>query len=216
MILIIIFVLLISVVPGNAVANSSAKSWNFDVFYDGKNIGEHSFLVTKKLDKTEVSVNASFDINILFFNAYKYRHTNKEIWADQCLESINSKTNDNGTEYRVQGEKKNNILEVNNNQELFQFDTCVKTFSYWDKNIVNSHELLNSQTGKVENIVVTSLGTNTIDSVLGKQSASKYRIQAKTFSIDLWYSVKGEWLALQSTTEDGNILTYKLKENSND
>jgi len=212
MILILVLLLSLSIFPANALANSFTKSWNFDVFYDGENIGEHSFLVSKEKSKTEISIDASFDIKILFFTAYKYRHTNREVWKGQCLESINAETNDNGTEFLVQGERKNTLLEVKNNEALLKLDSCVKTFAYWDQNIVNSNKLLNSQTGKVEDVVVTSLGVNSIDSVLGKQSASKYRLQAKTFAIDLWYSADSEWLALESTTEDGNVLTYKLSD----
>ena len=59
---------------------------------------------------------------------------------------------------------------------------------------------------------VKKIGTKNID-VAGQQTLAKqYRLITEKFQIDLWYSQQNEWLSLRSTTEDGNVLNYQLKE----
>jgi hypothetical protein len=39
--------------------------------------------------------------------------------------------------------------------------------------------------------------------------AEHFLLQTPRFSIDLWYSKSGEWLALESLTENGHRLRYE-------
>ena len=72
-------------------------------------------------------------------------------------------------------------------------------------------KLLNSQTGEYEDIVVENIERQHITIKDQSVAANHYRLKAEKFSIELWYSDQAEWLSLRSTTEDGNVLTYKLK-----
>jgi len=203
----ILFVLIFS----SSHASATKKSWNFDVYYDDKLIGEHTFELTKKENLNYIEINASFNVKFFFINAYTYRHKNKEVWDDQCLESIQSFTEDNGDEFNVVGEKKENAFEISVNKSSNKLDSCIQTFSYWEKDILTRNNLLNSQTGEIEKIETVNLGRELITSKNQQIMAEHFRLISDKFSIELWYSEQGEWLALRSTTEDGNVLTYKLK-----
>ena len=202
------FVLFIMLCSTTAAAE---KSWHFDVYLDDDQIGEHRFVISEKDRKQTVEVSANFDVKILFFNAYTYRHSNKEVWESKCLDSIKSVTNDNGTTYQVNGKKLDNALQLTINSNSEVINGCVRSFSYWDPEIVKQTQLLNSQTGVYEKVKVEKLGQSQINVKNQLKTANHYRLYAENFSIDLWYSESGEWLSLKSTTKDGNVLTYKLR-----
>jgi hypothetical protein len=90
-------------------------------------------------------------------------------------------------------------------------DGCIKTFAYWDPEFLTSRSLLNSQTGEMNRVEVSNLGEEVISVRNQSTPAIHYYIAAEKFSMDLWYSAKGEWLALQSTTEGDARLRYELQ-----
>ncbi len=197
-------------------AHSTNKSWYFDVLLNDKQIGEHSFIVKQVGNVEQVDITAKFDVKILFFTAYKYRHTNTEIWQGQCLQNISSSTDDNGKNFQIDGKQVNDkqgnssfVLTIND--KIDSIKGCVNTFSYWNKDILTQTSLLNAQTGEVETVKIETLPSEDITINNQLIHASRHRLQTDKFSIELWYSPGGKWLSLRSTNVNGKILTYKLK-----
>ncbi len=193
-------------------AQATTKIWDFTVLLDDKPIGNHQFSVMQSGDKTIVDINAAFDVKFLFFNAYEYRHNNKEVWKNGCLLSINSSTDDNGISYQVSGELINDQFQVSSKQGSEFHDRCVQSYYYWNPMILKQSKLLNSQTGEYETVEVKPRGMQKIYIAGREVDAKHYQLMTKKFQIDLWYSTQDEWLSLRSTTESGNILNYQLKE----
>ena len=52
-------------------AVDAGQQWRFRVYLDDREIGYHSFRVEQVGDYERVEIEASFDIRILFFNAYQ-------------------------------------------------------------------------------------------------------------------------------------------------
>ncbi len=197
-------------------AHSTNNSWYFDVFLNDKQIGEHSFIVKQVGNVEQVDISATFDVKILFFTAYKYRHTNTEIWQGECLQNISSSTDDNGKNFKIDGKQVNDeqgnsdfVLTINDKRDNIK--GCVNTFSYWNKAILTQTSLLNAQTGEYQAVKIDTLPSE--DIIINNRLilASRHRLQTDKFAIELWYSPDGKWLALRSTNENGKILTYKLK-----
>ncbi|MGV7224923.1 MAG: DUF6134 family protein [Nitrospinales bacterium] len=189
---------------------SDERSWNFKVYLDKKEIGYQNFKLTPKPNGSNVSIEAKFDVDFLFINVYSYRHNNSEIWKDGCLQSIESKTDDNSENFFVLGSAQDEAFTIKTQMGEQRLNGCIKTFSYWDANFLNSTHLLNSQTGEFSPVEIRKLG-NTKISVSGQLTpAIHYHISTRDFEIELWYSPDhSDWLALQSTTVDGNVLRYQ-------
>lgn len=196
--------------PFTNVSANIQKSWHFKVLLDNEGIGHHSFKLQERDNKTHVSVEADFDVKFLFFSAYSYKHKNHEIWRGRCLDSIASNTNDNGDLFFLRGNNLGNAIHVETVEGTSQYKGCIKTFSYWDPDFLNSNNLLNAQTGKLVAVNIEHMGVETIK-VLGNQvDANHYRLVSDEFTIDLWYSLDNQdWLALKSTTREGAVLQYK-------
>ena len=202
----------VSVWPIRLQPNNS-KTYDFKVFLDDDEIGSQSFQDFIKWigTRTKVDIEASFDVTYLYIPFYKYRHSNTEIWEGNCLKEIRAKTDDNGKSLFVQGNVQNGQFQLKTHNGETSVKGCVRTFAYWNRDWFQSDRLLNSQTGELQPVKVTKVGEATI-SVRGNPTKSEHRrIVSDDFIIDLWYTKKGEWVSLQSTTKDGKKLRYQLK-----
>jgi hypothetical protein len=204
----------IATLPGASVVMASQpQQWDFKVYLDDKWIGYHNFRLTPDGNGGHtLDINAQFDVKFLFINAYSYRHDNTERWQQQCLKSIQARTDDNGKEFVVQGASDGSRFYLDNAGSRKPLSTCVMTFAYWDPAILKADRLLNSQTGEYVNVDVLPLGREQIP-VRGQPiAANRYRILAEDNAvIDLWYSADSyRWLALQSTTEGGRKIRYLM------
>jgi len=188
------------------------NSWRFKVFYDDTEIGEHIFKISSMQNKTNVTIVADFNVKIFFINAYNYQHTNYETWNGECLSSIYSSTDDNGEQQYVKGqaEKDNFIVKTVSGDNTLN-DKCIKSFSYWDIEILKSKQLLNSQTGELTPVDISFVSNEELIIKGIPTKTKRYALKTTEFTIDLWYSDNNEWVALNSTTADGTNLRYQIQ-----
>jgi len=198
------------VMTSSAVASPVDKSWDFSVLLDGSEIGYHRFQLTEDDGQRRLTSEAKFDVRFLFINAFRYRHTNTEIWADGCLERIEANTRSNGKELAVTGLRAAEGFVVDDGKAQSSLDNCVMTFAYWNPDFLSQPRLLNPQSGEYLDVEVERVGQEPIV-VRGEEvPASVYRITARKLELKLWYSEDNEWLALESVAKGGRILRYEL------
>jgi len=200
-----------SMAPLTAMANNT---WNFRVFLDDKEIGTHRFdLLDRGGGERQLVSQARMTVKILFVTAYTYDHHDVEHWNGDCLNKLTSKTDDNGDKHQVEVQRKGAATVVQTLSGSQTLGDCVLTFAYWNPAMLKQTRLLNSQDGEHVEVKITDAGADSIV-VRGQQTqARRYELRSKNqkLSIDLWYSPGDEWLALESRTEGGQKLIYKLK-----
>lgn len=190
---------------------AQAQTWDFDVSMNGKPIGDHQFVLSKlengdSLLKSE----AKFNVKFLSISVFKYHHQSDEIWSADCLKQFEAKTQENNKKTLVSGIKEQNLFKVVAQKPLEINQSCVMTFAYWNPKILQQQKLLNPQTGEYLVSNIAYLGKENIVVKGQSKTAEHYKIDTQKFKIDIWYSLEGEWLALQSLTSDGRI-DYALK-----
>ena len=198
--------------PANAYSESSenSQSWQFRVFLDDDEIGFHHFSLIDRGGHKEIYSKARFDVKFLFFNAYSYQHDNVERWHGNCLKSINAFTDDNGEEYKVSGKLADETFIITTINSQHSYPACVKTFAYWDPQFLRETSLLNSQTGEMIEVESRFIGNESLSHKGEIVDARRYRLSGDKLQIDLWYSDKNRWLALESLTESGHIVRYAI------
>jgi hypothetical protein len=195
---------------GADLAATTTDSMRFRVYLDQDPIGEHSFQISPDQGGEQIVSRASFDVKLLIFNAYRYRHESRETWREGCLERILSTTDDNGTAYRVAGEQGGDALTIRVNGDRKRLPQCVSTFAYWDRNFLKQSSLLNPQTGEM---VAVRAEPARIERRLfqGREvDAERYRLRADKLDITLWYTPDGRWIGLESDAGRGRTLRYEL------
>jgi hypothetical protein len=193
-------------------STSSSREWRFAVSLDGKPIGEHRFTARGSTDRAEVTSEANFNVRFLFIDAYRYEHQAHEVWRGDCLERLDARTDDNGEEIVVSGERAGRGFRVTTAGVAAVMDLCVQTFAYWNPRILAATHLLNPQTGEYLAVHIQPLGP---DAAGEYQGAQHYRLSGgagrQRLQIDLWYTEAHDWLALESRTPDGRRLRYSKK-----
>lgn len=196
--------------PAVAASSANPKTWDFSVLLDGDEIGYHRFELFEDGGERRITSEAKFDVRFLFVNAFRYRHSNTEVWSNGCLREIEARTQANGKRLAVSGVQVEDEFIVDDGNAKNVFADCVMTFAYWDPEFLEQAKLLNSQSGEYLDVQVELLGREPII-VRGEEvDATAYRLTAKKLEVTLWYSRDDEWLALESLAKGGRIIRYEL------
>ena len=202
---IISFIICLLITAGNAVA----EEWKFDAVLNNKVVGQHVFT----LENNKMISKADFHIEFLFMDIY-YQHKSEETWAEECLSSISSNTNDDGDLFEVNGNNDSGSFLITTKKDSFDLPSCIMTFAYWNPKVLEQDNLLNAQNGqylevkttmlKKENLLVRgkNIATNCYEMIASKAGQEKLKIR-------LWYDQDMQWVALKSPTPIGDIF-YKL------
>ena len=209
----LVFAIMLLGIGATGVAESSTapqRSWQFSVLLDGSPIGYHRFELLASESELEVLSEASFDVRFLFINAFRYRHSNRELWEGECLRVIESSTRQNGEEFAVSGAPLAEGLKIEANGRSDRLDGCVMTFAYWNPRFLEQTRLLHPQTGEYMSVEVQPLGREEL-TVRGESVvASAYQVKARDVDITVFYSDDDEWLGLESVAKGGRIIRYVL------
>jgi hypothetical protein len=194
-----------------ATTTPAQQVFDFDVNLDKRPIGTHSFTVSREADgATRIQSDASFDVRFLGIVAYRYRHQAVEQWQGDCLATIDATTNDNGRSLNVSGLRRDGGFQLRQ-PAATALPACISAYAYWNRDLLlRQRALLNPQTGRLDTLRVESMGRETVELKGKAVAAERYRLHAAQNVIDLWYSLRGDWLRLESTT-GSRRLVYRLK-----
>ena len=194
-----------------AVGASTDREWIFSVLLNGKAIGEHRFTLVPTPEGRRVISDAGFAVKIIGITAYRYRHHAEEQWRGDCLTALEASTDDDGKASRVRAQAGADGLVVVTATGTQPLPVCTMSFAYWSPAIRTQTQLLNAQTGLLQPVQVTRMDTGAVD-VRGRETmATRWRISGPASPVDVWYSVDGDWLGLDSTVAGGRQLSYRLK-----
>ena len=184
------------------------QSWNFKVLLDDKPIGYHQVRIDRDANRKAVHTKAEFDVRFMFIPVYSYVHDTRETWENGCLVNITSTTDDNGDDFFINSKPLNQRLALETQDGISTFDGCVRTFAYWDIEMLQSTHLLNTQTGEYQAVTITDMGSDTVNLEGDEIEARRFKLICEDMNIDLWYTNDMHWLALESTTASGAVLRY--------
>lgn len=191
---------------------ATEQIWSFKVLLDGKPIGHHQFTVGTRDNTRVVTSVARFVVKLLFVEVYSYTHDAREQWQGNCLTGIQSATRDNGKRYHVQGDSREGVLQVVTNAGEQSLTGCVMGFAYWNPAILKERQLMNAQTGEYVPVEVRDLGRSTATLTNRSVPAHRYALVGPDFHIDVWYTDDGHWVQLESQTDSGRVLQYRLED----
>lgn len=194
-----------------ASAEPGPDRWEFRVTLDDREIGYHHFERSQSGSLEQVDIEARFKVKVMFFTAYQYAHDNSETWDGNCLKSIESTTDDNGTDYAISGSESGSGFSLVRNQEPASLtQDCIQTFAYWNPDILNADVLLNAQTGQHQPVDIVFQGQRNIEVRGVDVPSDEYVISTPDGNIAVWYAQDSrQWLGLETLTEGDRVLRYE-------
>ncbi len=189
----------------------------FAVYLDSREIGTHRFSFTPLEDGYRLLSEASYDVRILFINAYRYRHRSEELWRDGCLFAIDAHTDANGEDFQVAGQRGDDGMVLETLDGALSVDSdCPRTFAYWDRELLAaSDRLVNSQTGEVAEVSLAPLDREALPWE-GDREARAFVLRNPEADVYLWYDDDDRWLGLRSVLDNGRTLSYRLSDGALD
>ena len=184
------------------------KQLEFRVFLEDQEIGYHRVALRNTQQATDVSVEASFDVKILFIKAFSYRHQARERWIGDCLESVETETKYGGDPLYVRSETTDNGLKIINQESVIMLPGCVRSYAYWDLERLRTSRLLNTQSGEYQPVTITELGIKPLRVGEFSLDALSYELTTEEGTITLWYGDEQQWLGLQTQVKGNRILSY--------
>ena len=202
---------LLACLVASSHAGAAGGHWKFRVLLGDSEIGQHRFTLTEQGEQRTLRSEAAFAVKLLGLTVYRYRHEATEQWAGDCLTNLTAQTDDNGTPLAVAATREGSTLKVKSPQGEASVDGCVMSFAYWNPAMLRQHQLLNAQSGRLETVRIKLVGNEDLPVRGQSATARHYVIEGLERPLELWYSPKGDWLALESTVARGKRLRYELQ-----
>ena len=199
------------------LASVTKEQINFSVWLDDKQIGYYRVSKERSGNHERININTKLVWKFLSIPFYTYAHSNTETWQGQCLTNMTSETDDNGEKNFVQAETFESGLALRSHEGDARLEGCVRSFAYWEPELLKTDKLLNSQTGEYTPVTVAMLdlaeftlekSVRSDNSVPNEKPAWGYRLTVNDKNIDLWYAENSDWLALQTRVKGGRLLGY--------
>ncbi len=168
---------------------------DFRVLRNGSDFGKHSVVFTENGDELQVEIDIELRYQLGFLTLFRYVHHNTEVWRGGHLVSLDTKTDDDGTPYRVAYRAEGDKAVVDTPANRLVVPGGLIPTSYWNIATVNQKNLLNTQTGEISKVDAKEMGPDTNPARGAPGDARRYRMTGD-LDLNLWYS-QGVWVKIQ-------------------
>ncbi len=178
----------------------------FEILRNGGKIGEHAVTFTPgDADALRVTTDIAISVSVLGITAYRYEQAVEEVWRDDRLMSLSSRTNDDGTRKTVEGARNGAAFEVvDKDGESRSLSGPVLTTSLWHRRTPYVSKLVGIEDGGIRKVTSESLGRETLRMGGGSLDTEHYRLTGD-FTRDLWYDSRDRLVqAGFNTKRDGS------------
>jgi len=179
----------------------------FDIIRSGSKIGEHTVRFTDQDGGIVVESSSRMKIDILFFTAFRYQYDSRAVWRNGALENLTVSVDDDGALFSMNAKRQNQRLHIENGSE--KYDTRLPVFptNHWNPAVLGQSQVLNTLTGKLNNVTIRKTGKENITTEAGSIPAMRYSYGGDLVN-DVWYDDKGRWVKLRFHGRDGSLIEY--------
>lgn len=195
---------------GTRAAEAPPADLTFDVVRNDSVIGHHRVSFRQDGDKLMVNIDVAIKVDALFVTVYRYEQQREEAWRDGRLVAFTSRTNNDGDEYRITGERTADGLKVSDGKASWTVPLESLPISYWNVEMVRRGPLLDTIGGKLLEIAAKKAGEETIEAAGRRMPATRYRLEGER-PRDLWYDAAGRWIGMRNKGPDGSTVDWVLK-----
>lgn len=179
----------------------------FDVLRNGEKVGHHVVQFAEKNDGIQVTSRSEIDVTLLFLTAYRFRYQSIEHWRDGSLMALHAATNDDGAFTSIDAKREGAWLKVKANDNVWQGAPQIMPTTHWNMAQTRAPALLNTLTGKLNQVTVTDAGLGTVALPSGNRQARHF-IYSGDLTVESWYDLSGRWVKLRFPAEDGSTIEY--------
>lgn len=176
----------------------------FTVQRDGTPIGTHRLSFRRESEDLIVDIDIRLEVKLAFVTLFRYTHMARETWRGGRLVAFASRTDDDGTAFEVHAHATTEGLRVEGSGGTYLAPADTMPSSYWNSEMVTRPRVLDSQSGRMIDLVATPVGLRN-EVVAGREIPLRvYRLSGEIAG-ELAYGPEDEWRALRFTARGSDI-----------
>jgi len=182
--------------------------WRFLVLRHGNVIGEHRFDFSRRDGDFVVEVAIDIAVEMLGLTLFRFTHRAEEVWRDGWLQSLVTATDDDGTLWRVESERRDGALRGRVNGVGFDVSGFVVPASLWHRDTPRSQALFGTIDGRVKVVRSEDLGEQAVP-VGGQPVPARHWRLTGELQRDIWYGPDCGIARVSFPARDGSQITLE-------
>jgi len=180
----------------------------FDIRRGDSVIGRHTVRFSGDASRLTAEIAIDIEVKAAFITVYRYTHRNTEVWADGRLQSLDTRTDDNGDALSVTGRATADGFRVEGSQGVVVAPADIMPTSYWNAATVERDLLLDTQKGNLREVSIRPAAREPVAAAGRTVPATRYEVTGD-LDLDVWYSDPGQWVKLHFEAR-GATIDYTL------
>lgn len=176
----------------------------FEVLRNGKPVGEYTTTFEQSGDRLIVETEMNLDISVLWLLHYRYQYRGREVWQDGSLQFITSEVSENGKKSGMTLQRRGDELTGIGPTGPATVPAGILPTHHYNAAVINHEAVLNTLTGKVNQISVEPLPAEQVRTGDRSRQAVRYRYTGELHDTDAWYDEQGRWVKLLFKGSDGS------------
>lgn len=182
--------------------------WRFLVLRHGNVIGEHLFTFSRRNGDFVVEVAIDIAVDLLGVTLFRFTHRAEEVWRDGWLHSLVSATDDDGTLWRLESERRDGALRGTVNDVGFDVSGFVIPASLWHRDTPKTQVLFGTIDGRVKVVKSEALGEEPVTAGGRQVQARHWRLTGQ-LERDVWYGPDCGIARVTFPARDGSLITLE-------
>jgi len=207
--------LLLFVVPalaGAARAESAPQgTFIYTISRDGTPIGQQRMEFVNDGEKLRVISHTELEVTLLGMTIFGFNQQVEEVYAGDTIMSLTSDADDDGTARKVNLTLQGDLLKGDYNGNERTIDPKLITSLFWKVPAVGKTQLIDTLRGKVRDVTVKELGTETLALPVGRVETRHYQLRGE-WERELWYDGNGILVAGTRPGPDGTTVRLELQQ----
>ena len=183
----------------------------YEILRDGDKVGDHRISFQYRGDTVIVETRAEIAVPFLFLTGYRFNYHSRSIWRGSAMIDFEAVTVDNGNSSQVSVGWQDGKLRVTGPGGSAMLDAPLPPTEHWSKSFITQGEILNTITGRVNEVHLTELSEAFVPTATGMARADRFEL-AGDLDLETWYDADGRWLGMRFQGEDGSTIEYRCRD----
>ena len=179
----------------------------FDVYRSGEKVGFHQVSFEKSGADLTVRSRFEVEVDVLFFTAFRYLYQSEGKWQGGRLKSLKAEVNDDGETFSVQAQRIGDKTRVETPEGSYLTKASIFPTNHWNPAVLPENQVLNTLTGRINNVKIEPQARETVDTMQGKVPATRFAYSGD-LDTEVWYDDGGRWVKMRFKGRDGSMIEY--------
>jgi hypothetical protein len=179
----------------------------FDVYRNGKRIGEHITTFAHAPQRVHVESRMQLAVSVFFVPVYRFSYESRSTWCNGRLEILEAVVVDNGKRSEVVAVTTGDTLEIRHEGNRLDGPADLISTDHWDPRVLDRREVLNTITGFVNSVSINRCNEGSIEIETAAPTARCYEYSGD-LETRVWYDTNERWVGLEFEGNDGSMISY--------